>query len=419
MHVSRRRFLGAASGAATLTALNQRGAAQKPVSSDADPLGVRGDFPALRDYTFLNTAYIGLIAKPVADAGRAWLEARTARPFEVGAMLAKSDEARHRFAQLVGAIDDEIGLLFSTTEGENVVVDALEFKAGDNVVIDDLAYPSTAIIHRRLQETKGVELRIVPHRAGAVDVHDVERLVGNRTKLISVAWVSNLNGFRHDMRPLADLAHAHGAYLYTDAIQAIGTAPLDVRAAGVDFLCCGSYKWLMAGFGVAPFYVRRELLDRVSPDRVGWHVEKNLGRYQYQHFKNGKKFEYASLAFGEVYQLAAALAYLNDIGLERIDQHTATLVNQLRTGLTDRGFRIFTPAGVRSSILSFYIDQPTDAAARALDAASVKVSVQSGDRTDTDDGAGGSVNRVRVAVSFFNNGPDIDRMLAASERLKA
>src|SRR5579864_923568 len=196
MHVSRRHFLGAASGAATLTALNQRRAAQKPVSSDQDPLRVRGDFPALRDYTFLNTAYIGLIAEPVADAGRAWLEARTARPFEVGAMLAKSDEARHRFAQLVGAIDDEIGLLFSTTEGENVVVDALEFKAGDNVVIDDLAYPSTAIIHRRLQETKGVELRIVPHRAGAVDVHDFERLVDHRTKLMSVAWVSNLNGFR-------------------------------------------------------------------------------------------------------------------------------------------------------------------------------------------------------------------------------
>jgi selenocysteine lyase/cysteine desulfurase len=418
MQVSRRHFLGATSGA-TLTAFAQRPPAQAPGPSEADPLNVRRDFPALREHTFLNTAYIGLIPLQVADAGRAWLDARSRRPYEVGAMLAKVDEARHEFAQLVGATDDEIGLLFSTTEGENVVVDALEFKPGDNVVIDDLVYPSTPVIHRRLQDTKGVDLRIVPHRNGAVEARDFERVVDNRTRLISVAWVSNLNGFRHDMRPLADLAHGHGAYLYTDAIQAIGTAALDVRAAGVDFLCCGSYKWLMAGFGVAPFFVRRELLDRIKPDRAGWHVEKRLGDYRYQHFTNGRKFEFASLAFGEVYQLAAALKYLNGIGLSRIEQHTATLVDRLRAGLIDRGFRVFTPTGTRSSILSFYVDQPSDAVTRTLEAAGVRVSVQNGDRTDAYGGSGAPLNRVRVSVSHFNNGEDIQHMLTASERLRA
>jgi selenocysteine lyase/cysteine desulfurase len=215
MQVGRRVFMGVISGAAALTALAaRRTAAQAAVDQHADPLNVRADFPALNDYTFLDTAYIGLIARPVADAGRAWLDARTHRPFEVGEMLAKADEARHRFARMINATDDEIGLLFSTTEGENVVVDALEFKSGDNVVIDDLVYPSTPVIHRRLQETKGVELRIVKHHDGAVNVHDFERLVDSRTRMISVAWVSNLNGYRHDMRPLADLAHAHGAYMY-------------------------------------------------------------------------------------------------------------------------------------------------------------------------------------------------------------
>jgi selenocysteine lyase/cysteine desulfurase len=419
MQVSRRHFLGATSGAAAVSALTAPVRAQAPVDSRADPLNVRRDFPALQEYTFLNTAYIGLIARPVADAGRAWLDARSHRPFEVGEMLNKVDEARHRFARLINATDDEIGLLFSTTEGENVVVDALGFKAGDNVVIDDLVYPSTPVIHRRLQEAKGVELRIVNHRNGAVDARDFEKFVDNRTRLISVAWVSNLNGFRHDMRPLADLAHAHGAYLYTDAIQAIGTAPLDVRAAEVDFLCCGSYKWLMAGFGVAPFFVRRELLERIQPDRVGWHVEKRLGDYHYEHYKNGKKFEFASLAFGEVYQLAAALAYLEGVGLTRIEQHTTTLVNQLRKGLVDRGFRVFTPPNAQSSILSFYVNQPTESATKLLDAAGVKVSAQNGDRTDAYGGTGAPLNRVRVSVSYFNNAGDIERMLAASERLRA
>jgi len=415
MRLTRRQFIGATSGATALGALAEpaRGAGQATA-----PFNPRADFPAVNDYAFLNTAYIGLIARPVVEAGRAWLDARATRPLEVGEMLAKADEVRHRFAGLINATDDEIGLLFSTSEGENVVTDALDFKPGDNVVIDDLVYPSTPVIHRRLQETKGVELRIVKHRAGEVQVADFERLVDKRTRLISVAWVSNLNGFRHEMRPLADLAHANGAYLYTDAIQAIGTAPLDVRAAGVDFLCCGSYKWLMAGFGVAPFFVRRELLDQVRADRVGWHVEKRLDDYHYQHYRSGKKYEFASLAFGELYQLAAALAYLDRVGLTQIDTHTAALMTRLRKGLVDRKFRIFTPEGSRSSILSFYIDQAAAAATKTLDDAGVKVSVQNGDRTDAYGGTGAPFSRVRVSVSFFNNAADIERMLEASERLR-
>jgi len=415
MRLTRRQFIGATSGATAFGALAEpaRGAGQTTA-----PFNPRADFPAVNDYAFLNTAYIGLIARPVVEAGRAWLDARATRPLEVGEMLAKADEVRHRFAGLINATDDEIGLLFSTSEGENVVTDALDFKPGDNVVIDDLVYPSTPVIHRRLQETKGVELRIVKHRAGEVQVADFERLVDKRTRLISVAWVSNLNGFRHEMRPLADLAHANGAYLYTDAIQAIGTAPLDVRAAGVDFLCCGSYKWLMAGFGVAPFFVRRELLDQVRADRVGWHVEKRLDDYHYQHYRSGKKYEFASLAFGELYQLAAALAYLDRVGLTQIDTHTAALMTRLRKGLVDRKFRIFTPEGSRSSILSFYIDQAAAAATKTLDDAGVKVSVQNGDRTDAYGGTGAPFSRVRVSVSFFNNAADIERMLEASERLR-
>jgi len=415
MRLTRRQFIGATSGATAFGALAEpaRGAGQTTA-----PFNPRADFPAVNDYAFLNTAYIGLIARPVVEAGRAWLDARATRPLEVGEMLAKADEVRHRFAGLINATDDEIGLLFSTSEGENVVTDALDFKPGDNVVIDDLVYPSTPVIHRRLQETKGVELRIVKHRAGEVQVADFERLVDKRTRLISVAWVSNLNGFRHEMRPLADLAHANGAYLYTDAIQAIGTAPLDVRAAGVDFLCCGSYKWLMAGFGVAPFFVRRELLDQVRADRVGWHVEKWLDDYHYQHYRSGKKYEFASLAFGELYQLAAALAYLDRVGLTQIDTHTAALMTRLRKGLVDRKFRIFTPEGSRSSILSFYIDQAAAAATKTLDDAGVKVSVQNGDRTDAYGGTGAPFSRVRVSVSFFNNAADIERMLEASERLR-
>src|SRR4051812_14523528 len=417
MQVSRRHFLGATSGAATLGALGNTARAQRAPIALSDPLGVRADFPGADEVAYLNTAYIGLISRPVVEAGRAWLDARAHRPLGVGQMLRKTDEVRHAFARLIGASDDEIGLLFSTSEGENVVADALDLKRGDNVVIDDLAYPSTSIIHKRLEEATGVEVRIVRQRDGATRVEDFARLVDRNTRLISVTWVSNLNGFRHDMKGLADLAHVHGAFLYADAIQAVGMGPIDVRASGVDFLCCGSYKWLMAGFGVAPFFVRRELLDRVRPGRVGWHVEKSLGGYRYQPFKSARKYEFASLAFGEVYLLGAALEYLHRVGLRRIETHTVALTDRLRAGLVERGFEVFTPPGTRSSILSFYVKASPEAAGNAFEEGRVKISIQRG---ETDEPAGPEARtRVRVAVSLFNNAADIERLLAVAGKLPA
>ena len=253
MDFTRRDFLGVTATAAVASLQGTVSAAQD------DPLGVRKDFPALSEFTFLNTAYTGLIPQAVVDAAREWTDTRARRTYTVGEMLVKADEARKLYAGMIGAGEDEIGFVSSTTEGENIVVNSLDFKPGDNVVYDDLVYPSTPVIYQRLADTRGVEIRVVKNQNGAVPVEEFKKLVDRRTRLISVAWVNNNSGYRHDMKALADLAHAHGAYLYSDAVQFIGTGPVDVRAEGVDFCTAGTYKWLMAGFGVAAF-LRRELL---------------------------------------------------------------------------------------------------------------------------------------------------------------
>jgi selenocysteine lyase/cysteine desulfurase len=102
-----------------------------------------------------------LISQAVVDAARDWTETRARGGYTVQQMFAKADEARKLFAGMVGAGEDEIGFVSSTTDGENLVVNSLEFKAGDNVVFDDLVYPSTPIIYQRLADTQGVEVRVV------------------------------------------------------------------------------------------------------------------------------------------------------------------------------------------------------------------------------------------------------------------
>ena len=402
MDLSRRDFLGVTAGA---VASLQRG-----TEPAGDPLGVRKDFPALRDYTFLNTAYTGLIPQAVVDAGREWMATRAGRTYTVGEMLAKSDDVRKQYAAMFGAGEDEIAFLASTTEGENIVVNSLDFKPGDNVVYDDLVYPSTPAIYQRLAETKGVEIRVVKSRNGAAPIEDFAKLVNGRTRLGSVAWINNNSGYRHDMRALAALAHARGALLYSDAVQFMGTGPVNLRAENVDFCTSGTYKWLLAGFGVAVFYVRRELLDRIQVPNVGWRSPNRSQQKQ----KSARLLEYATLPFGELYELGAALTYLQQVGLDRIEARSQALVERFRAGLAAAKIPVAVE-NTRSPIVSFYVRKRSADVAKLLDAARVKVSTQD----VAADGATGAgpVTRVRVAISFFNNEADIDRMLEVAPTL--
>ena len=178
--------------------------------------------------------------------------------------------ARSRFAGLFGADEDELAFLYATSGAENVIVSAMDWRAGDNVVVDELHFTTTFVLYRELERRAGIELRIVPSREGVVTVDDFAAHTDGRTRLISVAWVSNRNGFRYDLPPLADLAHSHGAYLYADASQAWGTFPTNLHDENVDFACGNGYKWLHADFGCAPFYVRRRApgVDDLGPLRA-------------------------------------------------------------------------------------------------------------------------------------------------------
>jgi selenocysteine lyase/cysteine desulfurase len=407
--LDRRSFVAAAASIAAASVVRPLPAdatAPSPISHADDPLGVRGDFPIVNERIFLNSAYIAPIPTQVVAAGHAFLEEKARSSFQLGPLMRKCDEVRSQFARLIRAASaDEIGLLFSTAEGENVVASGLGLEAGDNVVIDELHYDTEFVLYRMLEKLKGVELRIAKHRNGAVEASDFEPLVDARTRLVSVAWVSHRNGFRHDMRPIADVAHAKGALVYADAIQALGTFPIDVVASGVDVLCAGSYKWLLAGWGVAPLYVRTAIADRLRLDRYGeFNAGRELPDHSYEIPSNAKRFDYSSRAFGDVYTLGAGLTYLEKVGVDRIERHTIdNLSRRLQEGLDKQGHRLFTPPGNRSSIVTFYTTKLASDVRTAFQSANIEVTVRDGS--------------VRISPALFNNADDIDRCLATTKKL--
>jgi selenocysteine lyase/cysteine desulfurase len=404
--IDRRSFVATAAALAA-SAIRPHAAFAAPAPFDtgpSDPLGVRGDFPIVAGRTYLNSAYIAPMPRPVVAAGTAFLEAKSTRPLLVDELLGTDETLRTQFARLINATPDEVGLLFSTAEGENVLAQGLGLVAGDNVVIDDLHYPTEFVLYRALEASRGIELRIVKHRDGAVDASDFEPHVDKRTRIVSVAWVSHHNGFRHDMRPLADLAHAHGAVLYADAVQAVGMVPIDVRAAGVDALCAGSYKWMLAGFGIAPFFVKRDLIDRIQLDRFGeFQVTRELPDYHYDLAPTARRFDYCSRAFGPAYELSASLSYLEKVGVARIEEHTVGLAQRLHDGLARQGHHLFTPPGNRSSIVAIYTSRPMPDVRTAFHAANIDVTVRNG--------------QVRIAPALFNTADDVDQCLDVTRRL--
>ncbi|HSF18829.1 MAG TPA: aminotransferase class V-fold PLP-dependent enzyme [Vicinamibacteria bacterium] len=398
MKLGRREFVMSTS---LLAASRTRAGAQRVTH----PLGIRDDFDAVRYGTYLNTPYIGPIPRPVAEAGIDFVRAKAERPITLGAMLEKASEVRRAFGDLFGASPAEVGFLFATSEGENLVAGALGLSPGDNVVVDDLHYTTSYALYKTLEQQKGIELRIARSVEGRADPEQFEPLVDRRTRLVSVSWVSHQNGFRHDLRRLADLAHANDAYLYADGIQGLGMFGTNLRDEGVDFMTSGTYKWLFASYGIAPFYIREEHLDRVPPDRLGaLSLAEERPGYEFELYSDARKYEYATLAFGPLYQLGAALEYLKRVGLKAIEDYTLPLAKELRRGLVDQGFRVRTPPDSGSAIVAFYHGTDRERAEALLRDEDIAVSFR-------EEGT-----QIRAGIAAFNTREDVERFLEVTER---
>ena len=400
--INRRRFLETTAAAAAASLCPTRG---WTAPSDDDPLGVRADFPITGEQTYLNTCSVGPMARSTRDAVAAYADEKMLlRP---GRSRAETKaNARKRFSELFGAHEDEVALLYSTSDGENVIVNAMDWSEGDNVVLDELHFTTSFVLYRELAKRKGVELRIVKPEGGAVPLEEFAARIDKRTRLLTVAWVSNRNGYRYDLPSLAELAHDHGAYLYADAVQAFGTFPTKLHDEGVDFACGNGYKWLFADFGCAPLYVRQEHLEWVRPDRLGHgSIAENLPDLHFRLKETAGKFEYATSAYAAVAAMDAALDYIQKVGLAPIETHTVALAAELRDGAKKLGFDVFTPESNASPIVSFHHRLDPERLKAVLAKENIAVTLREG---------GGLL---RAGVAMFNNRADVERLLSVLGKL--
>jgi selenocysteine lyase/cysteine desulfurase len=368
------------------------------------PATIRADFPGAAVETYLNSAAIHPLGAFAANAIEQTMafRLRGAGPGRVDFNAARQNALKARFAGMIGAKPSEIAFVSSTSDGENIVTLGLDLpRKKGNVVLDELHFTSSLYMFKEL-EKRGVELRIVKHRNWAIDVKDMERAIDKNTRLVSMAAVSNVNGFMHDIKAVAEIAHAHGAYVFADIIQAVGAVPLDMRALGIDFASTGTYKWLMGERGFGFLYVRDEHQGTVLPTtRYGHRQLTNFNRatLSWEPLPGAAMYEGGNIPVFLAAAVDAGIGYVNEMGIDRIRAHAKPLTDRLQHELPPLGYRSLTPPDTPTPIVAFAL---TDAAAtaKALQAGKVAATII------------GNENRLRLSVSVFNNHDDIDRVVS-------
>jgi selenocysteine lyase/cysteine desulfurase len=227
---------------------------------------------------YLDSAGAGLPPLNVTDAMKALLDDWSRSGEHWDEWLLDVVETRKLFAQLIGASAGEVGVVPSVSHGLAAIASSLDLSKRRKVVTSSLNFPTNIVLWRRMEE-RGLlrEVVVLQQEEGVIPIEAYERAIDDDTAVVSVDYVSWLNGYRERVREISEIAHRHGALLLVDGFHALGVFPVDVKGEGIDVLVSGFYKWLCGPHGVACIYVDQEILDGLEPAYIGWHgIEDNV-----------------------------------------------------------------------------------------------------------------------------------------------
>ena len=262
-------------------------------------MSFRDEFPICENICYFNSAALGPFSRSVFQGMTDWAQqsldgASIFWPEWYEKML----RAIPLSAKLVNAQDDEIALTRSTSEGLKIVAEGLPWEPGDNVVFPDNEFPAN-IYPWTFLANRGVEPRRVPLPDGKLTAAALEPYIDNRTRLVSVSWVSYCTGWRANIKEIAQMVHSHGALLCVDGIQGMGAFPFDVQDTNVDFLSVGAQKWLLSAQGSGFFYCKNAVNGLLRNINFGWASVENhtdFSRSDWQEMKNAQRFMTATTA---------------------------------------------------------------------------------------------------------------------------
>lgn len=273
------------------------------------------------------------------------------------------ESARHTVARFVGAHDDEIVFTKNTTEGINLVAYALgnagRIGPGDRIVVTEMEHHANLVPWQQLAERTGATLDWFGLTdEGRLDLTRIDELLDERTKVLAVAHQSNVLGTINPVRQLADRAHEFGTLVVVDGAQSVPHRPVDVRDLGADFLAFSGHKMLGPN-GIGVLWGRRELLAGLPPFLTGGSMIEVVEMDRTTFLPPPQRFEAGVPMTSQAVGLAAAVEYLEELGMDEVAAHEDRLTARaLRLLQEVPGVRIVGPRDLtdRGSAVSFTVD---------------------------------------------------------------
>ncbi|WP_425561969.1 SufS family cysteine desulfurase [Leifsonella bigeumensis] len=346
---------------------------------------IRAQFPVLRrrvndhPLVYLDSAATSQKPRAVLDAERAFLEHHNAAVHRgAHALAAEATElfevSRERLARFLGATAEEIVWTAGATAALNLLAysfsnassgrggaqaERFRLRPGDELVVTELEHHANLIPWQELAGRTGATLRhIGVDDAGRLRMDEAAGIIGERTRVLAFAHVSNVLGAINPVAELVALARRVGALVVLDACQSAPHLPLDVKALDVDFAVLSGHK-MLGPLGIGVLYGRRELLDAMPPFLTGGSMITSVTMEHAEYLPSPARFEAGTQPVSQAIGLAAAVDFLDDLGMDRVHERDAELGQALATGLAAiPGIRLLGPAPgePRVGLAGFIVD---------------------------------------------------------------
>jgi cysteine desulfurase/selenocysteine lyase len=337
--------------------------------SDSATLTRRSEFPGLltRDgqtWHYLDTAATAQKPQAVIDAiaralGPDYATVHRGVYARSAEMTLAFEAARRRVASFIGGREEEVVFTRGATEAINLVAHTWgqqNLKAGDRILLSTLEHHSNIVPWQLLRDRTGVAIDVCPLTDdGRIDLDAAQRMLTSDHKLVALAHVSNVFGSTLDVRRAADLAHCVGAKLLVDGCQAVPRVAVDVAAMDCDFYVFSGHK-LYGPTGVGALWARSDILETMPPWHGGGAMIDRVTFELTTYAPAPQRFEAGTPAIVEAIGLAAAIDYVDAIGIDAIHAHERSLVEKARDALSPMNdIKLLGPAD-SAGIVSFVME---------------------------------------------------------------
>ena len=352
---------------------------------------IRGEFPALAQWTFLNTATFGQLPRRATEA--------VARHFAHRDELAcadfldwydDADRIRAKIARLIHCSAEDIAFVPNASSALGLLLAGVDWRAGDQVLTLEHEFPNNLYAPGLLSRF-GVETTACPWER-------FYESVNTRTRLVILSSVNYNTGFAPPLAEIAEFLHERGVLLFVDGTQSVGALRFDVARVQPDMLAVHGYKWLLAPNGAGFFYIAPALRERLQPNIVGWRSHRDWRNVDNLHhgapelLESAEKYEGGSVSFAVLYAMEASLDLILEIGPEVIEARVLDLAGKTSSLLFGLGATIAHWGA--PIVAARFENRDVSALARALKEQRVLVAARRG--------------HLRVSPHFYNNEQDLE-----------